>query len=329
MSYAVILALALCGVPQGSGAGRPKGDDVIDAFLRGEAAKIPEAVQILAQNPTSSRDAIDARLKETKDEPAANRLRALRTRVLEQGLLRVLVERMQTGLTFSGQWADLGEYDPDVASLLLGIVKQAGVPGQIREGALNAIADLHAKSLIPELKKITDDILNEDLLIEGAGLAMAELGDRSWIDRRIAALNELAANPGTDVPRAYAAAKQLARYHYRLGDHKKAIECYTRTTSILEGRLKTIDERHVDFLRETLRLTYYNTACSACKAGLIDNAFTYLEKAVAAQPTAPSARELDRSIQEDGDLRALRADPRYQQLREKLAVLSRAKSAGS
>jgi len=322
MGFSLVMVLSLLGVPQ-EGAGRADLDALIADFLQGDGVKKIEAVQRLAQNPTGSRAAIDARLRDTTDDAVKARLGALRTRVLQQGLLRVIFERTQSGLTFSGQWADLAQYDPDAATLLLSIVKEAGMPGQIREGALNAIADLHAKALLPELAKITEDIVNEDALIEGAGLAMAELGDRSWIDRRLAALNELVAAPATDVPRRYAALKELARTYYRLGEHQKAIESYGGAASIIEGRLKTIDEERAALLRETLWLTYYNAACSACKASLADNAFAYLEKAIAARPSQQSARELERNIQEDGDLRALRADPRYDQLREKIRALAR------
>ena len=294
-----------------------------------EGAKLLETVRNLSRQPQLTRDVIDARIKKEKEQAVKDKLAGLRRRVLQLGLIDILNKRTESQLTFSGQWADLAQYDPRIGELLFGLVEEELVPAYIREAAMNAIADLKRTELVPRLRGMADDLLNPDWLIEAAGLALSELGDRSWVDRRLATLKkELDANVG-DVPRRYAAYKQLARYHYRVGEYRQAIADYEGSTSILEGRLKTIDEENADFLRRTLWLTYYNTACSAAKAGLIDDAFAYIERALTTRADAQSAREMERNVQEDGDLRPLRADKRYGKLREKLRALSRKKTIES
>ena len=142
-----------------------------------------------------------------------------------------------------------------------------------------------------------------------------ERGSPGWVvDRTLAAVCGLAD-----------AKKELARYYYRAKEYRKAIKAYEGAVEILEGRLKTLDEKRALQVRQVLWLTYYNTACSACKAGLLDAAFDYLEKAIKTNPTPQSARELENNIQHDGDLRKLRGDPRYMDLLKKLRALYRAK----
>ena len=329
MNVHLLLSLCLLTVPQNPGLGRAAVEREIETFLTSEGAKLLETVRNLSRQPQLTRDVIDARIKKEKEQAVKDKLAGLRRRVLQLGLIDILNKRTESQLTFSGQWADLAQYDPRIGELLFGLVEEELVPAYIREAAMNAIADLKRTELVPRLRGMADDLLNPDWLIEAAGLALSELGDRSWVDRRLATLKkELDANVG-DVPRRYAAYKQLARYHYRVGEYRQAIADYEGSTSILEGRLKTIDEENADFLRRTLWLTYYNTACSAAKAGLIDDAFAYIERALTTRADAQSAREMERNVQEDGDLRPLRADKRYGKLREKLRALSRKKTIES
>ncbi len=325
MTATLFMAVALLGVPQDSGFGRREVERLVRIYLKEQGPAMIQAVARLARRPKITRTVIDDRLKTEKDAAIAGRLAALRTRVLTEGLKAVIVERASTGLVFSGQWKDLAGYDPEVGTLLLELVTEELERGFIREAALNAIADVGLRKLCPELTKITADILNEDWLIESAGLALAELGDTSWLEQRIAPLKELVAQSTANVSRRYAAYKQLARYYYRLERYTQAIESYQGAIAILEGRIKTIDSERAEPLRATLYLTYYNTACSACKKSLMDDAFSYLEKAIASQPTPETAKELELNIQQDGDLRRLREDPRYRDLRRKLQAIYRGK----
>jgi len=265
------------------------------------------------------------------------RLRALRQRVLQVGLARTIFQRVQSGLTFSGQWTDLAQYDPEVGRILMALARdpQIGVsigdgPLQavresafqaIREGALGAVADLKLTPLLPDLKAITEDVLNEDWLIEGAGMAMAEMGDRSWIDRRLEALGKTLAEAATDVPRRYAVQKLLSRYHYRLGEYARAIEAYDATAAILEGRAATLTGRDARALKRMLWLTYYNAACSAAKAGSMDAVFRYLEKSLKADSSTAAVQELAANIREDGDLKDARKDPRCRDFADRLRRL--------
>lgn len=324
MSVHLLVGLiSLCAVPQDAGIGRAEIERQVTVFLESSGRRRIAAVQLLARKPRVTRDVIDARLEKEEDPAAKEKLTSLRGRVLELGLIQIINERTASSLTYSGQWADLSQYDPKIGALLLGLVLEEAVPAFLREAALNAIADLKQTELVPELTTIAADILNPDWLVEAAGLGLAELGERSWVDRRIAAFkDDLAAAPA-DVPRRYAAYKQLARFHYRLGEYRQAIEDYQGALSILEGRLTTIEERNARYLRRTLWLTYYNTACSASKAGDVDAAFGYLERAMGAEPDAEAAVELEGNIQQDGDLREVRADPRYGDLLKKLRARSR------
>ena len=325
MAGTIFFLLTVLGIPQNADVGRNQAEKLVDLFLKEKGVLSYQAALRLARIPEIARDVIDSRLKREKDESARERLSLLRRRVLKEGLKRVIVERTKSGLVFSGQWKDLAEYDPEVGKLLLELAKDPLEDPSIREAAVNAIADLGLKKLKGDLRALTEDILNPDWLLDAAGLALAELGDRWWIDRRIASLEKIVRDPAADVTYKYAAFKELARYYYRAKEYRKAIKAYEGAVEILEGRLKTLDEKRALQVRQVLWLTYYNTACSACKAGLLDAAFDYLEKAIKTNPTPQSARELENNIQHDGDLRKLRGDPRYMDLLKKLRALYRAK----
>jgi hypothetical protein len=334
MSICLLLSLSLCGVPQKPAIDPGEIERLIDVFLNNEKDKGAEALQVLCQHPQLARNAIDERLGDPVDAKLKERLQALRQRVLQVGLARTIYQRMQGGLTFSGQWADLAEYDPQVGQVLLALVKdpQVGVPIRegpfqnvratafqaIREGALQAISDLKLKDLLPELKALTTDILSEDWIIEGAGMAMAELGDRSWLDARIEALKKQLADNATDVPRRYAIYKLLSRYDYRTGRYVQALESYDATTAILEGRIAAMAGREARILRRVLWLTYYNSACSAAKGGKIDAAFEYLEKSLKADAGKEALEELASNLRDDGDLKDVRKDARYRDLADRL-----------
>lgn len=316
MSAPLLLTLWLCAVPQTPGPGAAQIAAQIDAFLNGPREKAHAAVFLLARAPRLARAAIDALLADEKDAPRRTRLAALRRRVLETGLAHTILQRVQSGLIFSGQWSDLTQYDPQVGELLMGIATEERMPAPIREGALNAAADLRLTALLPEIRALAGDILNEDWLIETAGMAMAELGDRTWIDRRIAALEHTADDAGADITDRYASLKLLAQYRYRLGEYDRSIDVYARTLDILAARLATLPEEKAPPLRRTLWLTYYNTACSASKAGRLDDAFAYLRKSLETDTRPEAVRELEMNLQQDGDLRNVRTDPRYRALLE-------------
>ncbi len=330
----LFLSLWLCGVPQTPAIDPGEIERLIDVFLNNEKDRGAEALQALCQHPQLARNAIDERLGDDIDAKTRDRLRGLRQRVLQVGLARVIFQRMESGLTFSGQWDDLAQFDPQVGQTLMALVRdpQVGVPLRegplenvrkaafqaIREGALQAIADLELKDLLPELKKLTEDVLAEDWLIEGAGMTMAELGDRSWLSTRVETLKKSIADHKADVPRRYAAYKLLSRYHYRIGEYAQALEFYDATAAIQEGRLATLTGPEANMLKRALWLTYYNAACSACKDGKLDAAFQYLEKAIKADSSPEGLKDLLANVRDDGDMKELRKDARYRDLADRL-----------
>ncbi len=321
MCNTLIITIWLFGAPQLQGLGKAEINKLIGIFLENKNGQGAQAVQLLSRRATLTRDVIDELIPEVKEEAKKKRLRALRKRVLVQSIVRILYERSKSMLTFSGQWDDLKQYDKEIKDLMLAIITDENIPAQIREAALHAVSDLRLKAVIPELKKITSDILQPDWLIEVAGLTMAELGDRSWMDRRFEALNNLLNDPATTTPHRYSIHRKLARYHYRLGDYQKAIEHYEKIISIVEGRLKTLPEKQGEPLEEQLWYTFYNAACSASKGKLIDRAFDFLYKTIKLRPTGRAAKELENNILQDGDLENVRRDSRYEELRRKLKLL--------
>ncbi len=321
MILCALVFTAFACVPQNPRVGISQIDRLIDVFLKQRGDVGYQAVLLLSQRPGAAREVINRRIKAASDETLKERLRALRQRVLTEGLKRILAERSKSGLIYSGQWSDLKAYDPDIGRLLLALVKEPFEDPQIKQAALNAIADLKLKKLIPELKAITEDILQPDFIIESAGLALAELGDLSWAEKRIAALEKIAASGNPDVPSRYSALKQLANFYYRLKRYDKAIRAYMQTIKILESRLVTLQGDEALFVRETLRLHYYNAACSASKAGDFKAAAEFLDKALANAVNRATMRELFQSVQEDGDLEAFRKDTRYRAFLEKLKTL--------
>jgi len=315
------LSLAFFSVPQAPPVPSDQMNRLIDVFLKKGGQLGYQALLLLSQRPEIAKVVIDSRIKSTADEKVKERLRALRERILLEALKRIIDERSKTGLIYSGQWKDLKQYDPEIGKLLLSLAKHPFENPQIRQSALHALGDLKIKEAIPELRRLTEDILQPDYVIEAAGLALADLGDSSWVEKRIDRLQGIASSSTADVAQKYAALKQLANYYYRLGKYKEAISVYERTVKVIEARLQTISGEEALVLRDTLRLHYYNAACSASKLGDIDSAEKFLNKSLANAVDKQTIRELFRSIQEDGDLQNFRKDKRYKAFLEKLKTL--------
>lgn len=321
MLTSVFLMVWLTGAPDIQGLSQADVNRFIDNFLEAQDHKTAQAVEILSRHPSQARIAIDRRLKKDVAPAVAERLKALRARVLTRGLIMVIYERSKNGLTFSGQWKDLKQYDPNIDRLILDIIKEERMPGTIREAAFHVASDLKCKGLIPEFKALAGDILNPDWMIEAAGLTMAQLGDQAWLNKKRENLEAMVKDPATSIPRRYAALRKLSNYNYRIGDYDKALGNYDATIAIIEGRLKTLDKDKAGPLQETLWYTCYNAACSAAKGDKLDAAFKYLGKTIKVNPTGKWAKELEKNLQEDGDLDKVRKDGRYKDLRTRLKML--------
>lgn len=138
-----------------------------------------------------------------------------------------------------------------------------------------------------------------------ARYAMAQFGDRSFVDPRIATL-EKQTESDQDASRGEAFA-ELADIHYQLRDYESAVAAYKQYVALLEeGK---IDRKRVG----SIFTLYYNACCSMALAGMTDDAFAFLHKAI--DEGRKAGETLRRRLLEvDMDIDSLRQDPRFTQV---------------
>ena len=217
------------------------------------------------------------------------------------------------GLIYHGQFAALKPLGARGARELLAVLRQEDDLPEKRRRASIAIGDIGDRTLLPELQKIMDDFLTEEWVIDATGYLMARLGDRRYVDERIEAANEGTQLPATPryLPTLIAAHTELAQLNYRTGEYEKAIEHYRTKLRLLKELEIHIRPELKSGVEAEIALLHYNLACSLSLAGQVEESFRALHTAM------PHADVTIDMVQADGDLRALRADPRYQQwLRE-------------
>ena len=233
--------------------------------------------------------------------------------LLAQQFESVIVERMQTGLFFDGQYHDLKKAGDDARVALLFLIEDEDAADGIRRGALNALADVGGTGLLDELRGLQSDVLLPGFLREEIGTVLAIFGDTRKIDRRIKEISKLLddTNPAVVV----AANSDLAHLYYKIRKYSRATECYERILEVFDNLEKIPTFRAPPGYFRERALHQYNAACSYSLAGDLEKARASILKAVEMDPMHFV------NMEKDGDLRRLREDVGYAEFREKLAKL--------
>ena len=246
----------------------------------------------------------------------------IRDRLTDAWVREVLEEalREEPDLRYHGQFKSLAVLGDDGGFALLRVFTDEDSPIPIRNRAAGALGDVGGKAHIPELRRVAEDFLTEAWVEREAGYVMARLGDRSLVDRWIETNLRITREPATtaNVPAQIGAHTELAEIHYRTGDYASAVTDYRKKLVLLEELRDRVDPALRVPVDDEVTLLHYNLACSLCLSGRIDESFAALETSLA------HADITLQMVQADGDLRALRATPRYVMWLERMKARAKA-----
>jgi len=305
-------------VPPAAGAPEadPIPDEALPALVRACVAGDASAEERLrAQGPP-----IVPRVRPLLGEEGAPALRRL-VREIARDALRRSIER-EGSVRYRGQFASLAPLGPEGAEVLLEIFSDEDALLDERNRAATALGDIGGPAQATALRRLADDFLVEEWVEREARFLLARFGDRSLVDPLLAELRQIAARELTaaTLPAILTAHGELAEIHYRIDEYDLAVEHYRKKQALLVELLGRVRPELREALEEEIELLQYNLACSLALAGKIDEAFAALDRSMASRGVT-----LD-MLRTDGDLRAVRADPRYE---AKLAEWTRRREAAS
>lgn len=227
-------------------------------------------------------------------------------------LRRALAE--EGTLIYYGQFEELRPLGDEGGFALLNVVRDEDAQRVIRVRAALAVGDVTPAlsdgtqaQLRKQLQALIDDFLTEEWCALEAGYLLARLGDRSFVDGRIAEYSKVAGQEPTlaRVPEIIGAQTELAEVHYRIADYANAVKHYRQKRVILLDLKERVTTELQPGIDEEVALLDYNLACSLSLAGRFDEAFESLESALK-HDSATLAM-----VQADGDLRRLRETPNF------------------
>ncbi len=263
---------------------------------------------LLSKDPAKA-DAAGAKLAEgaTTSTEQVRKVVVRSNAILTNYILRTFRDHADSGAIFAGQYAALKELGP-VALETVGawLVKPppGGNAANLRVQCIRVIRDLVEdkpdERLAKSLQGIAAEAAATDLQRQ-ARYALAQFGDRSFIDPHIQKLEQQI--EGDDDAIKGTALAELADTHYQMRDYKSAAEVFKRQIAMLEAG--KVDRKSV----VSVPTLYYNACCSMALAGMIDDAFVHLEKAIEeGRKGQPLGRKL---LEVDMDIEVLRQDARF------------------
>lgn len=223
------------------------------------------------------------------------------------------VER-ESSLIYYGQFDRLTVLGEEAGLAFRKILADEDAPREVRTRASIALGDIRSvfsaavlERVQGELRSLARDFLTEPWCAIEASYLLARLGDRSLVQGQIEANQEIAAQTPTpaNLPEIVGAHTDLAEVFYRIQDYAAAIKHYQQKRVILVDLVGLAREELKPGIAQEIALLDYNLACSMSLAGRLDACFETLASSL----QHPSIT-LD-MVQKDGDLRALRADARY------------------
>lgn len=281
----------------------PIADEALPALVTAFAAGDAAAEETLrAQGP-----AIVPRVRPLLGEEGLPALRRLVRSIARDALRRSQAE--EGAVRYRGQFASLAALGPEGAEALLEIFADEDAPLDERNRASTALGDVGGPAQAPALRRLADDFLAEEWVEREAKFLLARFGDSSAVDELLAEQRAIAAKElsAATLPSILTAHGALAEIHYRIEQYDRAVEHYLKKQTLLAELHGRVRPELREAIQEEIDLLQYNLACSLALAGEVDEAFGALDRSMASR-----AITLD-MVRTDGDLRAVRADPRYEE----------------
>ena len=239
--------------------------------------------------------------------PATPEVRSVIESILRREIRRSLDE--EGAVRYQGQFAHLRPRGDRGAEILLDMFGNEDETNDTRNRAATALGDLGGPAQVEALEKIADDFLAEAWVEREAVFLLARFGNRTRVEKRLAALQKIADQPPLEatIPSILAAHGDLAEVHYRITDYKKAIHHYNKKQALLEEMRDRVREELKEPFQAEINLLQYNLACSLALDGRVGEAYGALDRSMASREITIDM------VQTDGDLRAVRADARFAQ----------------
>ncbi|MEE8142182.1 MAG: hypothetical protein V3T77_03710 [Planctomycetota bacterium] len=286
------------------------------------AAARADATRFLAGESAAERDLLALGPKvvpvirdQFKGEQGEAALRRLVLLLVREALERS--RRLEPDLRYHGQFRHLEVLGPEGADALLKVFCDDDISIPLRRRAAGALGAMGTKRQLPRLREAVADFLSEAWFEREAGYVMARIGDRSYVDRLLQEnlrIAEQAPNLAT-LPTIVGAHTELSEIYYRIEDYSLTVKHHRMKLVLLDdlrGRVRP-DLRQP--IIDEIALLHYNLACSLALAGNVDEAFQMLEISLLHKEITL------KMVLADGDLRALRDDPRYKEWLGKMVEL--------
>ncbi|MEZ5966542.1 MAG: hypothetical protein R3F56_22085 [Planctomycetota bacterium] len=307
-----LLLLGTIPAQQPDDAGLVAARRALDAWLASDQTDRGQLDQVVSAALAAGTEAIDhigerARAARKADDPRLGRgLDAVITHMTVAFLKR----ETESGITFAGQYEPLRGLQPFVGKLLLRLLVDTPdwFSQQERHLLVFPLRDVYPQSpgadVCKQLHEIAaDEDYEPEPVRQNLAFALAQWGDRSFIDARIARVEKEASQEGLGADRRAALRYELADIHYTLRD-------YARAAGI-----------HVDLLRRAeatdtplVPVNYYNAACCLARAGQGEAALDELQRAARLMRDGnvdPSQMLEKKLFEGDPDLASVRGSERF------------------
>ncbi len=243
-----------------------------------------------------------------------------RTQAMDAALTHVAIGYLEretkAEMVYEGQYAPLRPLQPFVGKLYLGLLLDT--PDWYDQGNRHVLVaplrDIFPQSPGAEAMKAlreiaTDEDFEPEPLRQNLAFALAQWGDSSLVDARVARIEK-------DLADVDVGSERRTALRYELADIWYTLRAYERSARIHVELLRQAEQAEVPLMPNH----YYNAACSLARAGQGDAALAELERAVARQLSGrvdPSLHLERKLFEQDHDLDSVRADARFRALVEK------------
>lgn len=274
-----------------------------------DPALLQQAVAaILAAGPEAIAD-VGARARKAGTDESGHASRGLDA-VITHVTVGFLKRETESEMTFAGQYDALRALQPFVGQLLLRLMLDTPdwFSQHERHLLVFPLRDVFPESPGADVCKqlhvvATDEDYEPEPLRQNLAFALAQWGDRTLIDARIARVTKESTADDISEDRRAALRYELADIHYTLREYERAAQIHVEM--LRHGEVAGADLAPIH---------YYNAACCLARAGAAQAALDELQRAARLMKSGrvDPSRMLDRKLFErDPDLASVRADERF------------------
>lgn len=278
---------------------------------RAEAAKIRLEALKAKKKADPEADLTAALEKTTREEKQARALKdAMYMEILVSEFRALDKKYPDQSLVFVGQFDHMKKHGKRAVMGAMLLMKDFNLhedPHHYK--AWEVLADLGDKSVLKELKDISEDFLMDDNIQLAAVYARSALGDTSGIEKKIKEYEERIQD---EPQRKMGYMLQIANIYYHGRQFKDAVKIYLPVIKyfddILKERGSDLDEKQVKGIQQNIANLCYNCSCNLCLSKNLPGTYALLARCLKLDKVKGTYLK---SILRDGDLRGLRKDKAF------------------